>query len=435
MASDHEKSPHIPLDHVPWDQLADFAEDNLPQAEYNQVLEHLNTGCQVCRTDLIWLSESVALMRSDDWVAPPAHLNAAVERMFVEHIKAAKAGPSFGDWLRSLLAPPQRWALAGVAAAIVLILAAIFVALPRGASLETRTVAQVGTVEVRQAGSEIWESAESGHAVGTGDSVRTAGDSAVVLAFPDDSFLDLGPNSELSIAELRFSSAGIRESTVVYQSVGLSHHVVQPDPSQQSRYVVITPAARISVVGTEFDVAVDPGGRTTVGVKGGKVEVEAEEVTVLLTAGQAVTVEPGEPPGEVGDLGELQAAPTATPLPTATITPTPTATNTQTTTPTPTRTVRPTRTPRPTRTTTPTATPTRSVIIITATPSPTVSPTATSVPPTSIPSTPKPPTSTPVPPTATPVPPTATPVPPTATPVPPTPTPVPTNPYPYPAPG
>lgn len=65
----------------------------------------------------------------------------------------------------------------------------------------------------------------------------------------------------------------------------------------------------------------------------------------------------------------------------------------------------------------PTATPT-----LTATTEPSPTPTETPLPPTA---TPEPPTPTPVPPTATPIPPTPTPVPPTPTPIPPTPTPPP----------
>lgn len=363
MASEH-KSPHLS-----WEQLVEYMEGRLTPAEQQVVTAHLETGCQSCQADFVWLQETIHLMTTDLWQEPPAHLRTSVRRIFRQEFQPVTAPPSLGERLRAFLAPRPQWAWAGAAVALLFVIAVVFVLLQGGVTQEVEPVAVAGTVQVQQPGSDTWEPVPDNEPLEEGDVLRTGDESSTVLVFPDNSQVSVGPNTELAIVELRTSRTGARQSIVLQQSVGTTHHVVEHAASGSEKYTVMTPAATVTVVGTQFTVEVASDGRTSVDVEDGQVEVAAQGMTVSLTAGEMVRVEVGEPPGDIQAVSEPPGdgpeptpsrTPSRTPAPTestgeelptlgepplpATATPTPTKTGT---TP-PTPEITPTRTPTPT---------------------------------------------------------------------------------------
>ena len=85
---------------------------------------------------------------------------------------------------------------------------------------------------------------------------------------------------------------GTKQVTILRQDVGRTHHDVQLLPSEDSRYEIQTPSAVIRVRGTTFTVDVDADGLTQVDVTEGIVDVTYQGNTVVLEAGQGITVAP-----------------------------------------------------------------------------------------------------------------------------------------------
>jgi hypothetical protein len=424
------------MSHVSFEKLTDYIDGRLDEATSKQVEEHLSGTCESCVSDLSWLQETFSLMRTDEWVAPPASLNIKLISAFKDKFEPAKAQPSLFDKIVALytLRPQFAW---GAAAALVLIV--FFVALSIGGRTvdqKATTTAVVGTVGARSAGSDVWQAVREDSTFSAGDTIRTGDNSTVVLIYDDGSKTVVEANTEIYIVEMSAARNGRNQATILALHIGRTQHLVNELQETDSYFEVRTPSASVTVVGTMFTVEVDQEGNTAVWVDKGIVAVAGGGQSVQLAAGESTFVQ----------VGDVSATATASPTPTETLnseeeqalatpaglpdTPTPDpyesyppTTESPTPSPTPTATV----SAEPSETATPSATPTASA---TSTPADTpVPPTATLAPPTATPvpptSTPRPPTSTPVPPTSTPVPPTSTPVPPTSTPVPPTATPVP----------
>ena len=418
------------MSHISFENLIDFVDGRLDAATSKQIEEHLTGECESCESDLSWLQETLSLMRSDDWVAPPANLNTTLVSAFQKQIATIEPKPKLIEKIAAFFAPRPQLAWG---AAAVLILIVFFVAFSiggRAAGKEVTAVAAVGTVEVRTQESGEWAAVEVDSTYSAGDALRTGENSTVVLTYEDGSTTIIEANSEVHIMEM--SSGRNGQVTILAQMVGRSRHDVDELQGNDSLFEVRTPSASVTVLGTIFTVDVDQEGNSIVWVGEGMVAVSAGGQTAWLMTGESTYVQVGGVPAT--------ATATASPTPTETATaeeqglfatpedrpdtPTPDSylpptspTSTQTASPEPTE----SSTPSPTPTDTPTSTPTETAMPSTATPVP---PTATPVPPTPRPapptSTPRPPT--PVPPNPTPVPPTSTPVPPTNTPIPPPPT-------------
>ncbi|MFQ5857050.1 MAG: FecR domain-containing protein, partial [Anaerolineae bacterium] len=357
-----KQTPHLSIE-----QLADYVEGRLVASDARAVEDHLATGCPTCQADLAWVGETLALMTGDDWAAPPAEVGAAVRRAYRQHYKPAAPAPTLGERLHVLFTPRVRWAMA-IATTLVLLIAGgvVFRAWREGVVVQTATLTYVSEVgEVQPAGSDSWQPASSGTVIQVGDRIRTWESAEAILAFFDGSINWLGPSTELGIVQLSSQRDGGSRVVVLRQSLGQTYNRVQQLPSPDSRFEIETQAAVIAVRGAEFTVYVAHSGVTRVAVVEGRVEVTAQDVTVQVLAGQATTVQPGQPPPAPApaptpappeDLPQLpQPGPTRTEKPTRTLEPTETYEPTKA--PEPTRTEKPTETSEPTRTEKPTRTP------------------------------------------------------------------------------
>jgi hypothetical protein len=239
-------------------------------------------------------------------------------------------------------APAFRLALA---AALALVLCAsgglLLLSWPGATVAQMATLDPVdGVVELMPAGSDTWHPASAGEQVEAGSRIRTGPLSTATLAFFDGSTTDMEAQAEVTVIDLSSRRGGGRV-ILLRQTRGQTYSRVRRLPDRASRFEIETPTASTAVRGTEFAVAVEADGTTSVTVAEGLVEVTAQETTVVVSAGQKTTVQPARPPSPPATMLGI------TPTPTSTPTATPTATATATSTFTPTATPMPTSTPQP----------------------------------------------------------------------------------------
>lgn len=253
---------------------------------------------------------------------------------------------------------------------------------------EAMLKAEGGQVEVLPSGSDTWLPVSEVTLVEVGDRIRTDTAGSADLMFFEGSIAELGPEAELSIAQMASQRDGRGRVIVLHQWLGQIHNHVQPLVDEESRFRIETASAVVSVRGTSFTLTVEPDGSTRLAVHEGAVEVQTRDRSVQLGEGEEILVESARPlptptPGTTSEPTDTPVAsgsepsivPPSTGPPwslwmvetpeqvTATTTPTPTATPTATATPTPTATTTPTptatMTPPPPATEAPAAAPTR----------------------------------------------------------------------------
>jgi len=193
-------------------------------------------------------------------------------------------------WLRS------RPALFATTLAFVLVttgLIAVFFAAPVEAHSSTVTVLD-GSVLVSRAGGQFAPISD-GDVVAGGDTIRTAAASHGVLTFFDGTTVELEPETEITIDDLRASASGDK-IVAISQVIGRTWHVVTHLVSPNSRYDVNTPTATAIVRGTAFQVAVAADGTTTTETTEGDVSTVAQGTDVHVRAGETTTVSLGSAP-------------------------------------------------------------------------------------------------------------------------------------------
>jgi ferric-dicitrate binding protein FerR (iron transport regulator) len=395
MNSDLAPGPHLTIE-----QLLDYLEKRLSSNDAQIVEGHLGTECASCQSDLNWLTETLRLMAPDVWLDPPPRLSSAVRQMFRENQARVQPALPLITWFQNLWSQPRRAAI-GFAVTLVFVIAlGLLLRTQFQTSLkqEVSVAAAAGTVLALPPDSEIWQPLTEDTLLDSGTQIRTGEDSSVLLTYPDDSKTVAAPNTELEILQMSSLPSGNRRIILIRQNLGQTLNLVQPSDSANSIFEIQTPAATVTVRGTEFSVSVSDEGVTEVKVIEGTVEVTAMGMTVTLNVGQSTTVSPGDQPAPPESI-----LPTPSPTPRFRITKTPdeaTATEEFDETPTPAIVI--TRNPTSTPTDSPTRRPTPTAPIPTATaPLP---PTSTNTPlPSTFTNTPLPPTSTstPLPPTPT----------------------------------
>jgi hypothetical protein len=199
-----------------------------------------------------------------------------------------------------------------------------------------------GAVEILPANGDTWRLASVGERVETGDRIRTGSLSTARLVFFEGSTTDLMASTEVAVTQVSARREGSDKIIALHQWLGRTYSCVQQLSGRASRFEIETPTAVAGVRGTEFIIAVEGDGTTSVAVVEGLVEVTAQETTVTVLAGEKTTVQPERPPSTPAQ--HLQSTPRpAAPVPkpgatttvTATSAPRPTVTPTHTSTPQP----------------------------------------------------------------------------------------------------
>jgi FecR protein len=133
-----------------------------------------------------------------------------------------------------------------------------------------------------------------GDALSPGDEIDTRGGGRVVIELTDGSLVVVHPNSRIVLSDYR-TAASLREMFRIIIGrvrVKVAHYGGKPNP-----YRVNSPTASILVRGTEFGVAVELSGDTSVEVYEGLVEVQSlsdPRYRALLSAGRGALVKPNE---------------------------------------------------------------------------------------------------------------------------------------------
>jgi len=103
----------------------------------------------------------------------------------------------------------------------------------------------------------------------------------------------------LVVAQVGAKRDGSGRVVVLQQVAGTTYNRVDNEQESSSLYRIETPSASIVVHGTEFNVGVNPDNSTSVVVIEGEVAVTGQEVTIMLTDGQATLVQVDQAPGPV----------------------------------------------------------------------------------------------------------------------------------------
>jgi hypothetical protein len=146
-------------------------------------------------------------------------------------------------------------------------------------------VSLVGGVEVQRDGKGEWQPATLGGEVYSADAVRSAAGAFAKLLFTDQSVINLGPASQLSI-EWSVSSKGPRR-VVFHLAQGAILALASGYGAETARFEVETPTALARVQGTQFIVRYDPAEQATevVGIDG---TVAVQGTTGIIGPGVSV---------------------------------------------------------------------------------------------------------------------------------------------------
>ena len=150
----------------------------------------------------------------------------------------------------------------------------------------------VGQVQVRRAGSTLWEAASTGTRLTAGDAVRTLGDGRCELTLAGNRTLRVESNASLTIPKSKYNS----EESIGYVDLlfGKLWAGIKGLRSGSTRFVIRTPNALGGVKGTTFWVTHDRmSGNTDWALLEGKLEILSRRKGVpstVLSAGEQVRV-------------------------------------------------------------------------------------------------------------------------------------------------
>ncbi len=156
-----------------------------------------------------------------------------------------------------------------------------------------------GIAQVQSSPGGAWQPLATGWVLESGHRIRTGNPANVTVRFFDGSTTSLGADSELLIAQVGARRDSSGRVVVVQQVAGTTHNRVESQQDSISLFQIETPSASIMVHGTEFKVRVNPDHSSSVVVIEGEVTVTGQEVTIMLTDGQATMVQVDQAPGPV----------------------------------------------------------------------------------------------------------------------------------------
>ncbi|MGE5223401.1 MAG: DUF5666 domain-containing protein [Omnitrophica WOR_2 bacterium] len=145
-------------------------------------------------------------------------------------------------------------------------------------------------------GDEKWSFIKNDQVILAGQRIRTRTLSNARLTFSDGSQVSVGPDTEISLDDLDAQSGGNPRVIVLTQWSGETGHEVVPSNVEGSRYEVHTPTATGTAKGTRFHVTVSNSQGSHYSVDEGTVAVTGTNLTVLVNAGEATTIQENEAP-------------------------------------------------------------------------------------------------------------------------------------------
>lgn len=162
-------------------------------------------------------------------------------------------------------------------------------ALPPGAAAEILTLQ--GSGEQRTGSEPQWRPARIAQALAAGDFVRTREASRMALLFADQTQVRLHQNTVLQVKGV---ATAARPLTTMLLEIGRAWAQTRRVPD--SRLELQTPAATAGIRGTDWDIEVEPGGRTLLTVLSGTVAFGNEHGTIVVGSNEAAVAEIGKAP-------------------------------------------------------------------------------------------------------------------------------------------
>lgn len=150
-----------------------------------------------------------------------------------------------------------------------------------------------GVVEVLPSGMAAWVPAHTNQILHSYDHLRTGANSRAVLLWPEKSVVPLSSATEIEV----LPPASQNDDAGLHLLRGILSFFHRDKPG---RIQIITRGAMAGVEGTEFVLAANDAGNTTMSVIDGRVKFGNARATLLLTNGQQAVLEAGRPPVRTG---------------------------------------------------------------------------------------------------------------------------------------
>jgi FecR protein len=159
----------------------------------------------------------------------------------------------------------------------------------RGQTAVATFASVTGNVEVQRGARGEWQAALIGNPLFLGESVRTTPDGAATLVFSDDSVVDLGAATLLTVD--RYPGTAKNQRNALFKlTQGAIEAIVSGYSEDGARFEVETPSAVARVQGTRFIIRFDPATKATdvAGIEG---VVSLLGRTGLIGSGVAVSAD------------------------------------------------------------------------------------------------------------------------------------------------
>jgi len=158
----------------------------------------------------------------------------------------------------------------------------------------------VGSGERRNTAETAWVNAVVRDQVGAGGFVRTLANSQMALLMSDRTQVRLNQNSQLEIKSVteasQWSESTLRLNTGRAWSQARPQSATEADAKQRTRVRLETPTATIGIRGTDWEVEVEPDGRTRLVLLSGEAEIANAHGALTLAPGEAAVAEAGKAP-------------------------------------------------------------------------------------------------------------------------------------------
>jgi hypothetical protein len=184
-----------------------------------------------------------------------------------------------------------------------------------------------GLVQVRPAAAAIndWQTITGAVAVSEGDTIRTDSLGLAYLTFFEGVESDILPNTQITVGKFEVSDTTETTYQITLQiAVGDVHNQIDQVLNAGSHYEIYTPAAAITVRGTNFFSSAHPDGKAGVDTLEGLVQVFGIDNNGKLTnpvgvgVNQSLEIDSQGNPGQPGPLEETPPYPPSSPLAPAT---------------------------------------------------------------------------------------------------------------------
>lgn len=154
-----------------------------------------------------------------------------------------------------------------------------------------------GTVLVRRLGTPGEQGASAGMLIEPGDQVRTAGDARAILWLFDDSNVELGPDSTVTLTESEATDFSDRSSVIVLSLAEGKPIVNVALPGTKERtFVAKTRFGTLELAEGAYEVDLSQPDEGEMTVRLGEARITAAGQMVVCRTGQRVELSPGAPP-------------------------------------------------------------------------------------------------------------------------------------------